>query len=181
MHERQILELTSSLCEAPALHEALGAALAILTRELQATRAAFFVTDGDGGWTLRAGRGFTAEAPPTLHFVASRDGILALGPGDEAHDRHGLVLLVPVRRGNRPIAVLGLGPREGRPYEPEDHELLRRAAACAATPVENGLLHDELQRVHRKLSRKEFELRSLFDVCRDLAGEPRKTPFKGSS
>jgi sigma-B regulation protein RsbU (phosphoserine phosphatase) len=170
MHERQLLDLATALSAPLDLQETLDAALAIVARELRVSRGAFFVRGEDGGWALRASRGLLPGAPSTLGFDAPRDGLTAVEPGHEAHDRHGLALLVPIHRRDRPIAVLGLGPREGEPYGPEEHVFLRRLAACAATPIENGLLHEELQRVHQKLSRKSFELHSLFDVSRDLAG-----------
>jgi len=80
------------------------------------------------------------------------------------------VLLAPIRRRGRPIALLGLGPRKGgRPFGPDEQAFLRGVAACTAAPIENDLLQDELRRVRRHLSAKAFELLSLLDVSRDLA------------
>ena len=45
---------------------------------------------------------------------------------------------------------------------------LRSVAACAATPIENGLMYAELRDVNQKLSRKIFELHNLFDLSREL-------------
>jgi sigma-B regulation protein RsbU (phosphoserine phosphatase) len=82
-----------------------------------------------------------------------------------------MALLLPVHRRDRMIAVLGLGPREGgRPYGAEELSFLQRVAVCAAAPIENGIVYDELRRIHRKLSVKVFELHNLFDLSRDLAG-----------
>jgi phosphoserine phosphatase RsbU/P len=149
----------------------LDAALATVSRELGVARAALFVRRGDGTLDLRASRGFPSGAPPALEIGEGRDDLTVLGPGDEAHDRHGLTLLVPIPRRDRPIAVLALGPREGgRSYGEEEKAFLRSVAACAATPIENSLLHDELQRVNQKLSVKVFELHNLFDSSRELAG-----------
>ena len=41
-------------------------------------------------------------------------------------------------------------------------------AACAATPIENGLIYDELQTVNQRLSVKVFQLHNLFDISREL-------------
>jgi sigma-B regulation protein RsbU (phosphoserine phosphatase) len=165
-----LLELVTALGSDLASGEALDAALAIVARELQVARAALFVRREDGALALRSSRGLPPGAPTTLGFAPPRGDVAALGPGDEAHDRQGLVLLVPIDRRGRTIAVLGLGPREGgRPYGAEETAYLRRAAACAAAPIENGLLYDELRRVGRKLSLKVLELHNLFDVSRDLA------------
>ena len=169
MRERQLLDLTTAIGAPLALEEALDAALGILTRELRVARGAFFVRSENGGLALRASRGLPPGAPSTLG-AAPGDDFRALGPGDEAHDRHGLALLVPIHRHDLPVAVLGLGPREGEPYGPEEHAFLRSVAACAAAPIENSLIHDELRRVRRELSIKAFELHSLFDMSRDLTG-----------
>ena len=72
------------------------------------------------------------------------------GPDDAALAEAGLALLCPVRKAGRPIALLGLGPRgEGRPFAAEDVSFLESLAACAATPIENGLIDEELRHVNR--------------------------------
>ena len=43
-------------------------------------------------------------------------------------------------------------------------------AGCAATPIENGLIYDELRQVNQKLSVKVFQLHNLFDISRELTG-----------
>jgi len=171
--QASLLELTTTLGSDRARADALDAALQIVTRELQAARGALFVRSPDGdAWALLASRGLPPGASTTLGSPPPRDDFVALGPGDEAHERHGLVLLALIRRRGRPIAVLGLGPREGgRPYGPDEHGFLRSVTACAAAPLENDLLREELRRVHRQLSAKAFELHSLSDVSRDLAGD----------
>jgi sigma-B regulation protein RsbU (phosphoserine phosphatase) len=134
-------------------------------------RGAFFVRSEDGALALRASRGLPPGAPSTLGFATPEADFTPLGPRDEAHVRHGLVLLVAIFRRERPIAVLGLGPREGgRAYGEAARRFLRSVAACVAAPIENGLIYDELRRVHQKLSVKVFELHNLFDISRDLTG-----------
>jgi sigma-B regulation protein RsbU (phosphoserine phosphatase) len=149
--------------------EALNGALGIVQREVQAQRAALFVRRADGVLALGASRGLPPGAPTRLG-LALRGDVAVLGPGDETRDRQGLVLLVPIRRRGRTIAVLGLGPREGgRTYGAKETAYLRRAAACAAGPLEGCVLHDELEKAGRKLSLKVLELRNLVDASRDLA------------
>ena len=41
-------------------------------------------------------------------------------------------------------------------------------AACAATPIENGLIYHELQQLNQRLSVKVFQLNNLFDISREL-------------
>jgi sigma-B regulation protein RsbU (phosphoserine phosphatase) len=166
-----LLDLTAALGSGLASEEALDAALSIVTRELEAARGAFFVRSDDGALALRSSLGLPPGAPPTLGCAPPRGDETVLGPGDEPHDRHGLVLLVPIRHRDRTIAVLGLGPREGaRPYGAEDRNFLRSVAACAAASIENDVIQDELRRVSRNLSVKVFELHNLLDVSRDLTG-----------
>ncbi len=171
MREHSLLELTTTLGAGLASDAALDAALRIVMRELRVERGAFFVLGEDGRLALRASQGFAPGAPPASDIAAPRDDITAVGPGDEAHDRDGLVLLVTVDRRERPIAILGLGPREGdRSYGAEEMTFLRGVAAVAASPIENGLIYDELRRVQQTLSGKRFELHNLIDIGRDLAG-----------
>ncbi len=119
MHERQILELTTVLCEPLGLGEALGAALAILTRELQATRAAFFVRDGDGE--------LGAPGRAWLHAGGASDPALPRVPGRHRGARAG-------RRGPRPSR-----PRAARADSPPQSPD-RRAGAGAprGTAVRSG-------------------------------------------
>jgi sigma-B regulation protein RsbU (phosphoserine phosphatase) len=166
-----LLELTTALGSGLTAEEALDAALRIVTRQLQVDRGAFFVRSEDGALALRASRGLPPGAPSTLGVATPETEFTPVGARDEAHVRHGLVLLVAIFRRGRTIGVLGLGPREGgRAYEEAERSFLRGVAACVAAPIENGLIYDELRRVHQKLSVKVFELHNLFDISRDLTG-----------
>ncbi len=166
-----LLDLTTTLSSTLAGDDILGAALLIVMGELQVGRGALLVRGEDGRFVVRASRGLPAGAPSSLDLDPPPVDVVAVGPGQEAHDLDGLVLLCPILRRDRPIAVLGLGPRAGgRSYSPEEEGFLRSVAACAATPIENGLIHDELRRVNRRLSVKVFQLRNLFDISRELTG-----------
>ena len=69
----------------------------------------------------------------------------------------------------RVLALLGLGPRaDGRPYGREEMAFLKSVAACAATPIENGLIHHELEALNQSLSVKVYQLHNLFDLTREL-------------
>lgn len=167
---RSLVELSLAFGSDEPTGDALDDALGIVLRRVQATRGALFVRGADGALTLRSARDLPPGGPTKIEIPPSRADVTALGPGDEAHDRQGLALLVPVRRRGRTIAVLGLGPREdGEPYKSKEAAYLRQAAACAAGSIENRLLYEELLRTGRKLSLKVLELRNLFDVGRDLA------------
>ncbi len=82
--------------------EALSIALGIVLREVQAQRGALFLRRADGALALGPSRGLPEGETTTLG--PSPPDVAALGPGDEAHDRCGLVLLVPIRRRGRTVA-----------------------------------------------------------------------------
>jgi sigma-B regulation protein RsbU (phosphoserine phosphatase) len=168
-----LLEITTALGEDPGGGTALNAALLIVARELHVARAALFLRGEDGVFVLRVSCGLPPPAPSTLTYSALAGEVTALAPGDEAHDRHGLVLLCPIDRPgrDRSIAVLGLGPREaGRSFGPEERGFLHGVAACLATPLEHHVMQDELRRVNRRMSLSVFQLRNLFDISRELTG-----------
>jgi sigma-B regulation protein RsbU (phosphoserine phosphatase) len=95
-------------------------------------------------------------------------------------DCYGLELICPIRKGGRTIAVIGLGARPGgRRYTAEEHGFLRSVAACAATPIENGLIYDELRRLNQRLSLKVFQLHNLFDINRELTASFDEETIRG--
>jgi sigma-B regulation protein RsbU (phosphoserine phosphatase) len=166
-----LLDLTTTLSSGLGSDEILGAALRIVMEELDVERGVLFVRDEDGRFAVRAAHSLPPGAPSTLGPGAPLDDLTAPEPTDDARVRHGLVLLCPIHRRDRPIAVLGLGPRAGgSAYSEEEGSYLRGVAACAATAIENGLLYGELRRVNQRLSAKVFQLHNLFDISRDLAG-----------
>ena len=167
-----LLDLTTTLDSAQPGEEILDAALLIVMGELQAGRGALLVKDAAGGFELRASRGLPPGAPKGLPAGALPEASLLAGeagPAPAAAAALGLELLCPVIKGGRVLAVLGLGPRAGgRAYGEDALGFLRSVAACSATPIENGLIYQELQRVNQRLSVKVFQLRNLFDISREL-------------
>jgi sigma-B regulation protein RsbU (phosphoserine phosphatase) len=172
---KQVSELVSLLDLMAALGPGTGetpldAMLRIVTRELRVKRGALFVRDENGELTLRAAHGVPPGAPPTLGGPPPA-ALLILGPGDKPWSHHGLALLVPIRRRERTIAVLGLGPRGRKAsFGPGDLEFLHRVAICAAPAIESDLLHDELREAGRRVSMGAFQLHNLFDISRELTG-----------
>lgn len=166
-----LLDLTSTLSSSLSNDEILDAALLIVMGELQARRGALLVRVEDGRCVLRAARGLPAGAPRELPAGALRDQaeMLTRADGGQVLAALGLELLCPVFKAGRAIAWLGLGPRaDGREYGAEPCAFLRSVAACAATPIENGLMYSELKRVNERLSLKVYQLHGLFDVSREL-------------
>jgi sigma-B regulation protein RsbU (phosphoserine phosphatase) len=166
-----LLDLTTTLGSSLTGGEILDAALLIVMGELQVSRGALWVAEEGGGFRLRGSRGLPGSAPQ----VVSRDGAVS-APFEPAADDPlradaGIVLACPVRRAGRTIALLGLGPRAGGAgFGREEIGFLESLAACAAVPIENGLIYEELRQVNRSLTVKVFQLHNLFDIGRELTG-----------
>jgi sigma-B regulation protein RsbU (phosphoserine phosphatase) len=164
-----LLDLTATLNSTLSGQEILDAALLIVMGELQVSRGALYVRGPDGSFRLRSARGLRPGAPDAI--------VLDDVPAEpaEALEWHpvfadlGLALVCPVHKADRTIALMALGPRpEGLAFGREEKGFLQSLAACAATPIENGLMYDELHRVNRSLSVKVFQLHNLFDIGREL-------------
>jgi sigma-B regulation protein RsbU (phosphoserine phosphatase) len=170
-----LLDLTTTLNSSLSRGEILDAALLIVMGETQASRGCLYVAE-KGGYRRAAARGLPPTAPELLVleplerevFVHRSSGLVP-----EAFEALGVEVLCPVHRGERPLGLLGLGTRaDGRPYGEDDSSFLRSVTVCAATPIENGLMYEELRRVNQSLSVKVFQLRNLFDISRELSASP---------
>jgi sigma-B regulation protein RsbU (phosphoserine phosphatase) len=163
-----LLDLSTTLSSSVSSEAVLDAALEIVMRELQVERGALFERREDGAFEIRAS--LAPGMPATLSLGMPND-MTVLGPEDEAYVHYGLALLCPIHCRERLVAVLGLGPLpEGRLYGAKERGFLRSVAACAASAIENGLVHAELRRANQQLTVKVFQLHNLFDISRELAG-----------
>ena len=165
-----LLDLTTTLGSKLSAGEILDAALLIVMGEMQVSRGALFVREPDGSYFPRAVRGIKAlgalHPPGPLPSAPARRGEAGFF---EPAGGPAFAVLSPVTRGEREVALFLLGPRAGeRVYADEEMSFLRSVAACAATPIENGLMYAELRDVNQRLSRKIFELKNLFDLSREL-------------
>ncbi len=166
-----LLDLTTTLGSALTREEILNAALLIVMGELQAFCGVLFVRDDAGGFRVKAARGLPPGAPGSVDASALPPAGLTRGAAGwpAAFDAFGLEVACPIAKGGKTIAILGLGRRgDARGYGEDEAAFLRSVAACAATPIENGLIYDELRTVNQKLSLKVFQLRNLFDISREL-------------
>jgi sigma-B regulation protein RsbU (phosphoserine phosphatase) len=167
-----LLDLTTTLSSSLSSDEILNAALLIVMGEMQAGRGALFVREEGGAYQAQAARGLPSAGPWRLSDeVAPGEPVLLRGCGrfQDTFETLGLEVLCPIEKAGRVIAVLGLGPRaDGRKYAGEDSGFLRSVAACAATPIENGLIYGELRKLNQRLSLKVFQLHNLFDISREL-------------
>jgi phosphoserine phosphatase RsbU/P len=152
-----LLDLTTTLNSPLSSEEILEAALLVVLGELRASRGTLLVRDEDGRFHVRAARGLPRQAAREF------------GSESEAAEALGLSLVCPVEKRERTIALIGLGPRgDGQPFDDDERGFLRSVAACAATPIENGLIYRELRQLNQRLSIKVFQLHNLFDVSREL-------------
>jgi sigma-B regulation protein RsbU (phosphoserine phosphatase) len=175
-----LLDLTVAAGIAETSDDMFEAALRIVTGTVRSASGALCVMREDGVPIVLRSHGLPAGADATSAFTDPPADITDVAAGDAAAPPHGLVLLCPVRRRDRTIAVLGVGPRaDGEPYDAEARAFLRCAAACAATPIENLLLRDELQRANHQLSVRVFELHNLLDSSRELTGRPEEDAIHG--
>lgn len=164
-----LLDLTTTLGSDEGGEPALDAALLIAMGELQVACGALYVADAAGAFVRRASRGLPASSPAVVECDAALEEPFVPGPAQPGLRQAGLALVCPVRKGGRTIALLGLGTRaEGQAFGREEMGFLASLAACAATPIENSVIHDELRRLNRSLSVKVFQLESLFDIGREL-------------
>ena len=164
-----LLDLTTTLSSALSSQEILDAALLIVMGELRVTRGALFVRDGET-YERRAARGVPAGGVMSLRVSVGEAELLL--PGKNVAPElasSGLEVVCAIRKADRVIALMALGSRgDGKGFGTEDAGFLRSVAACAATPIENGLIYDELRRVNQRLSVKVFQLNTLFEVSREL-------------
>jgi phosphoserine phosphatase RsbU/P len=173
-----LLDLSTTLSSSLSGSEILEAALLIVMGELLAVRGCILVR-ADDHFEPRAQRGFTATPVTKVREQDLPDEDVTFG-GVPALGIPGLAAVCLVRKAGRVIAVFGLAGRaDGSAYTEDDAAFLRSVAACAAMPIENGLIYQELKQVNRRLSLKVFQLHNLFDISRELSGSQDEESIKG--
>ena len=173
-----LLDLSTTLSSSLSGGEILDAALLIVMGELQAARGCILVRAEDR-FEPRAQKGFAVPPAAVVREQDLPDEDVTLG-GVAAIGIPGLEAVCLVRKAGRVIAVIGLAARaDGSGYTSEDAAFLRSVAACAATPIENGLIYQELKHLNRRLSLKVFQLHNLFDISRELSASQDEESIKG--
>lgn len=166
-----LLDLSTSLNSCARATQTMDAALLVVMGELGVTRGALLARQDDKELRVLVERGLPSdgEKPVVPSGVALDEPAPCQdAPGFERLARLGFEFACPVRKGDETIALFLLGARsEGEWGEPELN-FLRSLAACAAAPIENALIYEELRRVNHRLSAKVFQLQNIFDVSREL-------------
>ncbi|MCM2256185.1 MAG: SpoIIE family protein phosphatase [Vicinamibacteria bacterium] len=140
---------------------AQSAVLELAERLTGCSSLALFAAEADGGLRLRAARGAaTTDAGGTgrlsLTDVERGEGPLPLG----------LDRLLPVRHSGRVVGALGLGAG--------DREAAAIGALCGLLGERLGpqRADEEVRRLNQRLSVKVFQLKTLFEITRELAASP---------
>ena len=84
--------------------------------------------------------------------------------------QHGVSVVLPLFMADRPIGLLGFGPRLSKKrLLKKEVTHLRSLANLSATAIEKAHMIDELQAVNRRLDRKIQELNTLFELGKELS------------
>ncbi|MCU0241211.1 MAG: SpoIIE family protein phosphatase [Vicinamibacteria bacterium] len=169
-----LLDLSLAMSSGRSFDAAIESALLVLLAELGASRGCIFIRQGDGQFRIRASRGMNLPEPRDYDLRGLESGRIATGQDDPGHAdllrTLALNTLCPVVRNGATLAVLGIGPRlDQQPLDEDAYAFLHCVAACAETLIENGLNNETMGALNARLSRKVFELDSLFDLNRELA------------
>lgn len=136
---------------------AQSAVLELAERLTGCSSLALFAAEADGGLRLRAARGVAAAE-------AGRAARLSLADVDRGGGLPlGLDRLLPVRHSGRVVGALGLGAG--------DHEAAAMTALCGLLGERLGpqRADEEVRRLNQRLSVKVFQLKTLFEITRELA------------
>lgn len=78
-------------------------------------------------------------------------------------------LVIPIISVQRTVGIMGLGSKLGGiPFTPAETEYLTSLSNIAASSIENALMYQKLELVNRRLDKKVQELRTLFEIGKEL-------------
>jgi sigma-B regulation protein RsbU (phosphoserine phosphatase) len=78
-------------------------------------------------------------------------------------------LIIPIISVQRTVGIMGLGRKLGGvPFSPDEVEYLTSLSNIASSAIENALMYQKLERVNRQLDKKVQELRTLFEIGKEL-------------
>ena len=138
-------------------------------------RGMFLISDGDG-LKIVAAKGL-GEVPDTSRVSASEipDRSLLVTELAESSslrtflENHGLTILFPVSSRHDLRGALAFGDKSsGRPYDQNEINFVSSLTSIAGTSIDNSLMLQELQDVNHRLDRRNQELRTLFELGREL-------------
>ena len=81
----------------------------------------------------------------------------------------GIEILLPITSNRQNLGLIGLGKKiTGTEYSESELDFLNSISNIAAASVENGLMFHELNTVNRRLDKKVQELKTLFEIGKEL-------------
>ncbi|MCK5739958.1 hypothetical protein KAH55_12275, partial [bacterium] len=81
----------------------------------------------------------------------------------------GIEILLPITSNRQNLGLIGLGKKiTGTDYSESELDFLNSLSNIAAASVENGLMFHELNTVNRQLDKKVQELKTLFEIGKEL-------------
>ena len=87
----------------------------------------------------------------------------------EALREHGIALLLPIAYHERPIGVVGLGPKAvGGAFSSDEVAFVDSLVNMSATAVHNARMVEELKEANRDLGRHVQQLNTLFDLSQEF-------------
>jgi sigma-B regulation protein RsbU (phosphoserine phosphatase) len=171
-----LLDFGTTLNRSLGLSEILDLVLFAVMGETRADWAAIALRQEDGSMRFVARRGASA---PEREESFGTDGaqvfsaaVLATDDRLEGRFREQLAawnaaLVAPLRKGDRWIGLLILGSRPDG-FGPAEQAFVEALSISAAASIDNGRIYEELQSVNQRLTLKVYQLRSLFDITREL-------------
>lgn len=99
--------------------------------------------------------------------------VTELAPGNEPlrsfFEEHRISLIIPILSVQRTVGIMGLGPKLGGiAFTPSEVEYLISLSNIASSAIENALMYQKLELVNRQLDKKVQELRTLFEIGKEL-------------
>ncbi len=176
--------VTSGLDLVDALDQVLGAALSVLDADaawvclaeitmVHGARRVMFRKGAPPRWVdlTDVRDGLSRKVLQTGQPVALENVVADLGAGDSGRRAFRSVIVVPVRRGDRPVAALSVGWSGDRPRLPGDAERMALLGDVCAVALDNALLRVAELAAHRDAGQAREQLqRFLATVAHDLEG-----------
>lgn len=141
------------------------------------TRGLAFAVDEDGGYVIETVKGLPNDLLQQKLFFEyefNHPVFIKNIKDNECKNKpfflnNGLELIVPMLSTNRMVGAMCLGSKLiGNNYNPHEIEFLHSLSSIAATSIENALIFQRLQKVNWNLDKKNQELKTLFQIGKEL-------------
>ncbi len=173
-----LFEFSKVVNESLELPFVLGHALLTIMGKLRSGRGMAVLATESNDYRVEHVKGFPQgmvgetvripRLPPALRRVDQRPGS-SRQPWISFFRERGVAFVLPLIADDRPVGILGFGPRLGEgAIGPREEEYLGAFANLAAAAVAKGHALRILQQVNRRLDRKVQEMNTLFDLGKEF-------------